>query len=97
MIRLTAAPLLYSFSQDPRVPNNPNPIYAIGSPQWNAAIAAGADPNPPGPLTMNPGAIVMPIVTPAAAPAALSSLTGLPWYYYAGGAAALLFLFGGKR
>lgn len=31
---------LFSYSQDPRVPNNPNPIYAPGSPQWNAAIAA---------------------------------------------------------
>lgn len=37
---------LFSFSQDPRVQNNPNPIYAPGSPQYLAAVAAGAvDPN----------------------------------------------------
>jgi hypothetical protein len=42
---------LFSYSQDPRVPNNPNPIYAPGTPQWNAAIAAlstGQEPPPPG-------------------------------------------------
>lgn len=39
--------ILYSYSQDPRVPNNPNPIYAVGSPQWLAAVASGANPNQP--------------------------------------------------
>ena len=38
---------LYSFSQDPRVPNNPTPIYAVGSPQYAQAVASGANPNAP--------------------------------------------------
>jgi hypothetical protein len=39
--------ILYSYSQNPNVPNNPNPIYAPGSPQYLAAIASGANPNQP--------------------------------------------------
>jgi hypothetical protein len=111
---------LFSFSQDPRVASNPNPIYAPGSPQYLAAVAAGAvDPNSGrtyapvpavlpdgGSLSLNPGATTIPAATPAAAipaataipAAAISSLSSVPWYYWAGGAAALLLLFfSGKK
>ena len=57
---------LFSFSQDPRVASNLNPIYAVGSPQYLAAMAAGAvDPNngqsypapgTPGYAALNPAA-----------------------------------------
>lgn len=163
--RLGAAPVLaapegsiplYSYSLDPNVQSNPNPIYAPGSPQWLAAVASGANPNqpaytpeqiaqinagiepPPPGSTLAPGTwngdCSNPVVAdaagnlayvqacypntplgaylasqppssavmttggqapaPATAPAAaLNALAGLPWYYYAGGAAALYFLF----
>lgn len=92
---------LFSFSQDPRVPNNPNPIYAPGTPQWNAAIAAlsSVQQTAPAPSsTVSPAPSMNP--TPAAAiPAPAASLAGYPWYYWAVGAGilALLFSGGGSR
>lgn len=102
---------LFSFSQDPRVASNPNPIYAPGSPQYLAAVAAGAiDPNNgrsygPAPYLVNQNSAAplnpsAPAGTAAPIAAAASSLTAtlssLPWYYYAGGAAGLFLLFSGS-
>lgn len=148
---------LYSFcdGQDPRCVPNPNPIYAPGSPQYNAAVAAGAvdprtgrsyPPYTPPPAVEGPAANLAPgiwngdcnnpVVADAAgnlayiakcypntplgnmlasqqqgggplslnpaAPVAVSSMptvigtpnpSGVPWYYWAGGAAAAFFLF----
>lgn len=69
--------VLYSYSLDPRVPNNPNPIYAKGSAQWLAAVASGANPdapaytpeqiaamNAPPPVTVPVTPVTSPLVVP---------------------------------
>ena len=81
-----------------------NPVVADA--QGNLAYVKACYPNTPlgaylasqpagGPLTLNPPATTP--ATPAAPSSLASTLTSLPWYYYAGGAAALLFLFSGKK
>jgi hypothetical protein len=117
--RLAAAPvltapegsmILYSYSQNPNVPNNPNPIYAVGSPQYLAAMAAGAiDPHFSGrsyfvaspafsPFAASPLNPAQPVAV-ASMPSVIgapASLSGRPWYYYAGGVAAVLLLLNWK-
>lgn len=73
---------LWSFSQNPSVPNNPSPIYPVGSPQYLAAIASGATPTP----SYTPEQIASMTQLPGGCPASCigvtNNVTCCPYQYF---------------